>query len=97
MPVIATSAETGEGIDVLLADIDKHRAHLADNDLLAERKRSSAEARTLKIAEELVRRHYVSRRDSATDALIDQVSARELDPHSAARQILGTLNPETMS
>lgn len=97
VPVIATSAETGEGIDALLTDIDKHRAHLADNGLLAERKRRSAEARTLKIAEELVRRHYVSKRDSATDALIDQVSARELDPHSAARKILGTLNPETMS
>lgn len=97
VPVIATSAETGEGIEALLGDIDKHRAHLASDGLLAERKRRSAEARTLKIAEELVRRHYASKRDAATESLIDQVSARELDPHSAARRLLGTLNSETTS
>ena len=97
VPVIATSAETGEGIEALLGDIDKHRAHLAGDGLLAERKRRSAEARTLKIAEELVRRHYASKRDAATESLIDQVSARELDPHSAARRLLGTLNSESTS
>lgn len=97
VPVIATSAETGEGIEDLLTEIDRHRAHLLEGDRLAERKRQGAEARTLKIAEDLIRRHYAARRDAATDALIDQVSARELDPHSAARQLLGTLNSEITS
>ncbi len=97
VPVIATSAETGEGIAELLAAIDKHRTHLSTDGNLADRKRRSAEARTLKIAEDLVRRHYAARRDAATDALIDQVSNRKLDPHSAARQLLGTLNSEITS
>jgi LAO/AO transport system kinase len=97
VPVIATSASTGEGVEALLAGVDKHRAHLADDGLIGDRRRRSAEARTLKIAEEMVRRHYVSKRDAATESLIDKVSARELDPHSAARQLLGSLNSETVS
>ena len=91
VPVIATSAETGEGIADLLAGIDRHRAHLIDDDGIAQRRRRSAEARTLKIADEIVRRRYAARAD---DDLIDRVTARTLDPHGAAHHLLDTLNSE---
>ncbi|MFP6757330.1 MAG: methylmalonyl Co-A mutase-associated GTPase MeaB [Alphaproteobacteria bacterium] len=91
VPVVATSVETGQGIADLLAGIDRHRAHLIDDDGLVQRRRRSAEARTLKIAEDIVRRRYAARAD---DDLIDRVTARTLDPHGAAHHLLDTLNSE---
>jgi LAO/AO transport system kinase len=99
VPVIPTSAETGDGIDDLLSGIDRHRAHLKEGDghRLDQRRRQSAEARTLKIAEDIVRRRYATRADDQTAALIDRVTARDLDPHGAAHQLLGSLNSEDPS
>ena len=99
VPVIATSAETGDGILDLLDGIDRHRAHLSEDGGLAlgQRRRRSAEARTLKIAEDIVRRRYAARADQHIAALIDRVTARTLDPHGAARHLLDTLNSEAPS
>ena len=90
--VIATSAETGEGIDDLMAAIDGHRSFLDESGGFEAQRRHIAEKRTLKIAEDIIRRRFRARHDAALDALLDQVGAREMDPHAAATRLLATLN-----
>jgi len=92
IPVVATSAESGEGIDALLAEIDSHSSFLASDGRLARRRRRNAAARAVKIAEEMVRRRYAAGDSTAMAAIVDRVCARELDPHSAARALLATLD-----
>jgi len=48
IPVVATSAESGEGIDALLAEIDSHSSFLASDGRLARRRRRNAAARAVK-------------------------------------------------
>ena len=92
VPVLATSALTGHGIDKLLGLIDAHRTHLQDSGTLAARRRRSAETRTLKIAEGIIRGRYAAGRGAEAQAIIDRVSARKLDPHGAALALLDILN-----
>ncbi|MCY3854896.1 MAG: methylmalonyl Co-A mutase-associated GTPase MeaB [Rhodospirillales bacterium] len=92
IPVVATSAESGEGIDALLAEIDSHSSFLASDGRLARRRRRNAAARAVKIAEEMVRRRYAAGDSTAMAAIVDRMCARELDPHGAARALLATLD-----
>ncbi len=92
IPIVATSAESGEGIDALLAEIDSHSSFLASDGRLARRRRRNAAARAVKIAEEMVRRRYAAGDSTAMAAIVDRMCARELDPHGAARALLATLD-----
>ena len=87
VPVVATSAATGAGVGRLLAEIDAHRAFLGQGGRLARRRRRNAAARTVKIAEDIVRRRHAAGNGAAT-AVIDRVCAREIDPHTAASMLL---------
>ncbi len=91
-PVVRTSAETGEGIEALLEDIDRHRRHLEETGEIAERQRRTAEMRMLKTAEDILRRRFVGRRDGVAAQLLARVTARELDPYSAAQELLAAIN-----
>lgn len=93
-PVIATSAETGEGIEPLIEAIDRHRRHLDASGGITAQRRRIAERRTLKIAEELIRERFAARPGDAVRALLDKVCARELDPHGAAVELLSTLTKD---
>jgi len=90
-PVLATSAESGQGIDALLGEIDRHRSMLGQTGELAQRCRRIAQMRTLKIAEEIMRAQFADLHDGTAAALVDRVTARDLDPHAAAHQLLATL------
>ncbi len=87
-PVVATSAATGAGIRDLLGEIDSHRRFLSQGGRLARRRRRNAAARTMKIAEDLLRLRHAGGEGAAAAAIIDRVCARELDPHAAARMLL---------
>ena len=86
VPVVATSAAAGAGVAGLLGAIDSHRAFLADGGRLARRRRRNAAARTVKIAEDIVRRRHAA--GVASETVIDRVCAREIDPHAAALMLL---------
>ena len=86
VPVVATSAATGAGVAGLLEAIDAHRAFLAECGRLARRRRRNAAARTMKIAEDIVRRRHAA--DAAGATVLDRVCAREIDPHAAALMLL---------
>ena len=88
VPVAATSAARGEGVEALLREIDAHRAWLADEGRLARRRRGNAAARAVKIAEDIVRARNAAGADAATESIVDRVSAREIDPRRAALLML---------
>ena len=91
LPVVATSAESGEGVDELVEQIDAHRAFLQRTDGLRERQRRIAQWRLLKAAEELLRDEFKPQQEGGgrrRAQLIDAMTAREIHPHVAARQLI---------
>ncbi len=92
VPVMGTSAESGEGIEELVATIDSHRAHLDETGAIEARRRRLLEMRILKIAEDIVRSRFVGRRDGEMSGLVDRVMTRDLDPYSAAVDLLSAIN-----
>jgi len=95
-PIIRTAALEGRGIDDLAAALERHASHLDQSG--GRRKREVARAR-LEILENvqrlLVRRvSDGSRSGRAFDKLAEDVAARRLDPHAAARKLLGS-DPST--
>jgi LAO/AO transport system kinase len=91
-PIIRTAALEGRGIDELASAIEKHASYLDESG--RRRKREIARAR-LEILENvqrlLVRRvSEGSRPGRAFDKLAEDVADRRLDPHAAARKLLGS-------
>lgn len=89
--VIATSAETGEGIGDLLDAIDAHAKHLNDTGAMDKRRRDIIEMRVIKTAEDIIRRDFGAKRDKLA-GLIDGVMARKMDPHQAAEKLLAAFD-----
>ncbi len=90
VPVIRTRAIDGDGVEELVAKLAEHRAHIEAEGTLAERRRRNLRSEVLAIATQRLRREL---EEAVTDdprfkELLDRVVARELDPASAARQIL---------
>jgi LAO/AO transport system kinase len=88
--IVETVANTGEGVDELLAAVDAHREYLAASGELDRqaRERYAAEVRTLLredvhelLAEEIDRR-------GGLDAAVDRIVARETDPYTVADEIV---------
>ncbi len=87
VPVVPTSAETGEGIDDLLTAIDDHGRHLADTGGLEKRRRQILEMRVLKTAEDIIRTDFKDKRDKLS-GLMKSLQERRMDPHEAALKLL---------
>ncbi|GAA4751481.1 methylmalonyl Co-A mutase-associated GTPase MeaB [Actinomycetospora chibensis] len=91
-PVVRTVAATGQGIDELVAALDRHRTWAADHDLLAEgpRRRARAEIEAIALADLRARIRDMS--GSATlPALAERVVAGELDPYAAADEVVASV------
>jgi len=89
-PIIGTVATTGEGVDELWRVIGEHRAHLeASGELVVRRAaRLREELRAIVVARLQAKVEDQCRGD-AFEALVRRVEARELDPYSAADELLG--------
>ena len=91
-PVIRAVAAKGEGIDDVLAAIDKHRAWLVAHDELRGRREARAAAEVEAIALTVVRERMGALHDgTALPALAAAVAAGALDPYTAARELLAGL------
>ncbi len=91
VPVVGTSSESGEGIDQLLATIDRHRDAHRTTALGTERLRRIAEYRTFKTAEDLLRSRFFVSTSDRVSALVDRISRRELDPFAASDELMSDL------
>ncbi len=90
--VVRTVAARGEGIDDLVAAIDKHTTWLAEHDELRRRREARAAAEVEAIALGTLRSRIGSLRDgTALPALASRVAAGKTDPYTAADELLAGL------
>ena len=90
-PIVKTVAARGEGMSEVVEALEKHRAYLAETGLLTTRRRARAAAEIEAIALGVLRQRYGSVHggpDSPLYRLADRVAAGELDPFTAADELL---------
>jgi GTPase len=90
VPVLRTEAAAGRGVDELAAKIDEHRAFIAESGTLEERRARNLRNEVLGIAASRMRRQLeaTAEGDPATASLLERVVRRELDPASAASELM---------
>ncbi len=90
VPIVKTEAARGEGVDELIERMDEHREHLIAEDQLKERRKRNLRSEVLAICVGRMRRRLEEALEEDDDfaRMLDAVAARELDPASAATQLL---------
>jgi LAO/AO transport system kinase len=90
VPILRTEAARGEGIDELAAKIAEHREFIEAAGTLAERRSRNLRSEVVGIATARMRRRLEEAiaADPGTAELLDRVVSRELDPSSAAAELL---------
>jgi LAO/AO transport system kinase len=91
-PVVRAVAARGEGIDDIVAAVDKHRAWLEESGRLQRRRELRAAAEVEAIALGALRERIGTlRHGEALTGLAAQVAGGQLDPYAAADQLLSSL------
>jgi LAO/AO transport system kinase len=90
VPILRTEAARGEGVDELARQIDEHRSFIESAGTLEERRARNLRSEVLGIATSRMRRRLESTAadDPRTAELLERVVRRELDPASAASELL---------
>jgi LAO/AO transport system kinase len=90
VPIVRTEASRGEGVAELAEKITEHRAHIEAEGTLAERRARNLRNEVLELAAARLRRRLEAAvaEDPGIAALLERVVRRELDPASAATEIL---------
>ena len=90
--VFKTVAASGGGIPAVMAEIERHQGWLAEDGRLAARERlRMARAVEQIVQAELLRRLRAALPADSLSATLDKITARALDPYTAAQQILSRL------
>ena len=87
---MSTVASTGEGLDELTAKLDAHWDWLAESGERDRRRQGRAREEVAAIAVAALRRK-MTRLPEGLDELAAQVAAGDLDPYTAADQLVGML------
>jgi LAO/AO transport system kinase len=90
VPILRTEAAKGEGIDELATKIDEHRAHIEAEGTLERRRARNLRNEVLGIAAARLRRSLTDAvaDDPQVAELLERVVRRELDPATAAGELL---------
>jgi LAO/AO transport system kinase len=90
VPILRTEASKGEGIEELASKIDEHRAHIESEGTLERRRARNLRNEVLGIASARLRRHLTEAvaDDPQVAELLERVVRRELDPATAAGELL---------
>ena len=92
-PVIKTIASDSEGIRKLLNKIEEHRDYLLNSKELEERRRKRYEAEMIEIIKRRLMAFIIDepKLREKMSSLVDKILRKEVDPYTAADEILGTL------
>ncbi|MFQ5520936.1 MAG: methylmalonyl Co-A mutase-associated GTPase MeaB, partial [Candidatus Methylomirabilia bacterium] len=94
IPVLPTQAHQGVGVDELFSEIRRHRQLLEGSAALEKRRqarrRGALQALLMDEFRERLSKHLEA--DGALAATLEQVAAGQLDPYSAVRKILASLD-----
>ena len=90
VPILRTEAARGEGVAELAERIGEHRAHIEAEGTLEERRARNLRNEVLELAAARMRRglEVAVEGDAEIAALLERVVRRELDPASAATELL---------
>jgi LAO/AO transport system kinase len=90
VPIVKTEAGEGTGVEEVAAAIDAHHEHIAQAGTLEERRRRNLRNEVLGLAAVRLRRELERslEGDAAVQELLDRVVRREVDPASAAEELL---------
>ena len=90
VPILKTVATKGQGVTELVEEIDKHREYLKRSGRLAEMRRHRARRQLLAAAQGLLLEAVLSTAEAngALDKLVESVSRLEVDPRTAAEQLI---------
>jgi LAO/AO transport system kinase len=90
VPILRTEAAKGEGVAELAEKIAEHRAHIEAEGTLDERRARNLRNEVLELAAARLRRRLEATvaDDPSVAELLDRVVRRELDPASAATEVL---------
>lgn len=89
-PIVQTIAKKSDGIDILIDTIDQHKKFLEKTNKLCEQRKMRYEAELV----EIIRRHLMNlifkeeQFKRTVELLLDKINEKEIDPHSAAEEIL---------
>ena len=91
-PVVLTQAHSGQGIPELWSKIQEHRQHLVQTSELEQRRQRRRGQEFEEMAEGELGRRWRTRlaQDPGLAALRDRVARRELEPYSAALQLVAS-------
>lgn len=92
-PVLMAVAAKGEGIDEVIATLDRHWEWMASAGVLDQRRRQRLAERTREVVDRATRR-WVWQESHAEDAIVarlDDVTAGQLSPYELAAEIVATL------
>jgi LAO/AO transport system kinase len=90
VPIIKTEAAKGEGVAELAEKITEHREHIEAEGTLEERRARNLRNEVLELAASRMRRRLEAAvaDDESVGELLDRVVKREIDPASAAKDLL---------
>jgi LAO/AO transport system kinase len=90
VPIVTTEAAKGEGIEEVVEQIARHRAHIEEEGTLEERRRRNLMNEVLALCAARLRRRLEDSlsEDEGVRELLDEVASRRLDPASAATKLL---------
>jgi LAO/AO transport system kinase len=88
VPIVKTVAHKEQGIDELLAAIEKHRAFLADSGRMQDMLLKRGRKQLLATAQSILMERVVTASNGAVDQLAERIADREIDPRTAAEQLI---------
>jgi LAO/AO transport system kinase len=93
IPIVATSAKEKKGIDQLITQITEHQLYLKKSQRFEQRRRQRYEAELIEIIRKRLMDFIFDEKKLKTtvDCCIDQIVKKQLDPYTAADQILGKI------
>jgi LAO/AO transport system kinase len=89
-PILKTSGAEQEGIEALVDALDKHRAHIDSTQQRETHRVEQARHQVLALARQRLIDRLVAdhTNDGRLDEIVSRVARRELDPHSAADELI---------
>ena len=92
-PVLRTVATTGDGLEELVGTIDRHLEHLVATGEMERFLLIKSRADFMAVLEETLSKYVLEEilSDGALERIVESIASREVDPYTAAEQILARL------
>lgn len=88
VPIIKTVAHKDQGAAELADAIEKHREYLAESGRLEDMRRQRAHRQLLTVAQATLLEAALANAGDLIDELVEQIARREIDPRTAADQLI---------